>query len=139
MPHHDPGPGIVSVASGDAETEPKLAFQFVGAPVLRLAYPLSGPVTRRDADRDHRQQLSRSRDTRSSIGGVELACLYYKSPIRIEGVVPAGVAPGPVSIVAIDDDARRQEHAARSVRLRRRPPAIRPTAALDPASCAGAP
>ena len=39
MPHHDPGLGIVSVASGDARDRPELTFQFIGAPVLRLASP----------------------------------------------------------------------------------------------------
>jgi hypothetical protein len=137
MPHHDPGPGIVSVSSGDAETEQKLAFQFIGAPVLRLASPLKGPVTGGTRIAITGNNL-RYPETRISIGGVELACQDYKGPLRIEGVIPAGLAPGPVSIVATDkmlgatstlpDPFVYEATASDS-----------PDGGVDPASCAGAP
>jgi hypothetical protein len=92
------------VANGDAETDVKLPFQFIGAPVLRLASPLKGPVTG-----GTRIAISgnnfRYPQTKITVGGAPLLDAEYKSSIRIEGVVPpaAGGALGPVSIVATDD------------------------------------
>ncbi len=137
MPHHDPGPGIVSVASGDAETDQKLPFQFIGAPILRMGHPLTGPVSGGTRIAITGNNF-RNPETKILIGGAPLLCPYYKSPIWIEGVVPAGVAPGPVSIVAIDDTL-----GARSTLFY---PFVyeatandSPDGGVDPASCAGAP
>jgi hypothetical protein len=137
MPHHDPGPGIMSVASGDAETDQKLAFQFIGAPVLRLAYPLKGPVSGGTRIAITGNNF-RNPGTTILIGGLKLGCQYYKSPIWIEGVVPAGLAPGPVSIVAIDGTL-----GARSTLpdpfVYEATASDSPDGGVDPASCAGAP
>ena len=76
---------------------PELPFQFIGAPILRMGHPLTGPVTRRNADRDRGQQLPKSRDQVLSLaGGAPSLCPYYMSPIRIEGVVRRRASrPGP--------------------------------------------
>src|SRR3954471_14505120 len=44
-PRHDPGMGIVSVANGDAKATVTAPFHFIAAPIVRLAFPLKGPVT----------------------------------------------------------------------------------------------
>jgi hypothetical protein len=137
MPHHDPGTGLVSVANGQAETDVKLPFQFIGAPILRLAFPLNGPLsggTRIEITGNN----FRYPDTQITINDVDLACAIYMSPLRIEGVVPRGMAPGPVWIVARDE-------ALGTVSTLPDPFVYEPTAddspdgGVDPSSCAGSP
>jgi len=102
MPQHDPGPAVLTVANGDAESA-ALTFQFVGAPIVRLASPLSGPVTGGTPISVAGNNF-RNPQTQIYIGNLKLLCQKFVSPLRIDGVVPpAQNGPGPVLIVATDD------------------------------------
>jgi hypothetical protein len=137
MPRHDPGVGAVSVANGDGATEQALPFQFIPAPVVRLAFPLKGPLTGGTriaiAGNDFRYP-----ETRISIGGVELACATYLGPLRIEGVVPRGMAPGPVWIAATDDTLHTRSTLSDPF-VYEQTAGDSPDGGVDPATCAGPP
>lgn len=137
MPRHDPVVGMVSVASGGAETEKKLRFQFIATPIPRYASPLTGPVTGGTriaiTGNDFRYP-----DTKIFIGGVPLGCMDYKSPVRIEGVVPAGLTPGPVWVVAVDD-ALGTKSSLRDPFVYEPVASDSPDGGADPGTCTGAP
>jgi len=102
MPQHDPGPAVLTVANGDAESAP-LTFQFVGAPIVRTASPLKGPVTGGTRISVVGNNF-RDPETRIYIGNLEIEGKTFVSAYRIDGVVPpAQNGPGPVLIVATDD------------------------------------
>jgi hypothetical protein len=102
MPQHDPGPAVLTVANGDAESAP-LTFQFVGAPIVRMASPLTGPVTGGTRISVVGNNF-RNPETRIYIGNLQLLCQKFVGQFRIEGIVPpAQNGPGSVLIVATDD------------------------------------
>jgi hypothetical protein len=137
MPRHDQGMGIVSVANGDAKATVTAPFHFIAAPVVRLASPLKGPVTGGTPIAITGNNF-RFPDTRITIGGVDLACANYVGPLRIEGVVPAGIAPGPVSIVATDKSLDATSTLTEPF-VYEQTVDDSPDGGVDPTTCAGAP
>jgi hypothetical protein len=102
LPHHDPGVAILTVANGSAVTEQMMYFEFIPAPILRAASPLSGPMTG-GTPISITGNYFREGQTRISIGGAPLLCPHYVSPLRIDGYVPPASAPGPAIVVAADE------------------------------------
>ncbi|HEY7373471.1 MAG TPA: IPT/TIG domain-containing protein [Polyangia bacterium] len=100
LPAHDAGFAILTVATGNATTM-QMYFDFVPAPIVKMISPNHGPVsggTQVTVVGNH----FRDGGTTVLIDGMPLVGAQVTSPNRIEGMVPAGSAPGSVAVTAYD-------------------------------------
>jgi hypothetical protein len=101
MPSHDAGVAKVRVVTGSAQTDPPMSFEYVAAPAVRTVSPTHGPVTggtRIAIAGNH----FRDPETMFFAGNTWLDVCFV-SDGRVETTMPAGAAPGPVTIFAYDE------------------------------------
>jgi hypothetical protein len=98
--NHDPGPGRVAVSNGGAESG-QMIFQFVDTPIVRAITPTHGPVTGGTRVIIVGNNF-RGLHTTILFGSVVMKEICVISSGRIEGLTPAGVEPGVVSVRAND-------------------------------------
>lgn len=137
MPQHDPGPAVLTVTNGDAESA-SLTFQFVGAPIVRGASPLTGPVTGGTPISVSGNNF-RNPQTQIYIGNNKLLCQRFVGQFIIKGIVPpAENGPGPVLIVATDDPLQATSVAPYPF-VYEPVPSDSPDGGVDQPGCAGPP
>jgi hypothetical protein len=100
-PPHDAGPAQVWVVTGTARTDPPMAFAYVAAPAVRMVSPTHGPVTGGTPIAIAGNHF-RDPGTTFFAGGIALDVCFVNDG-RVETIMPAGIAPGPVTIFAYDE------------------------------------
>jgi hypothetical protein len=97
---HDGGPAWVTVSTGGAQSG-RMFFDFVDRPVLRGITPMRGPVTGGTKVIIVGNNF-RGLHTEIFFGARRMDTKCVVGPNRIEGLTPAGEAPGPVTVRVTD-------------------------------------